>query len=265
MIRRQIPQRIIHRFSGSHRLIAPAGPATARLPRAGRGYGGYGELSVSADCPELLIPAGFTCVKLSETLAPSQANPDFVVPQAFDGMAAFPVGRQRVRLVRNHEIRDPVSRARPLDPRAYDALAGELLAAVTGQTILKSSIVSLGGLQLDLDAAVAGAEAAREQGLGRALFLVRVGEQLAGHSKDSMTSYLLGVLASQDLPLVRPAAPDTPIVLYGGGAFVSILDSMMRAEGFSEVRVVERETAEDAAVQGAVRIFERARALGVVA
>lgn len=145
------------------------------------------------------------------------------------------------------------------------AITGELLAAVSGQTILKSSIVSLGELQLDLDAAVAGAEAASEHGLGRALFLVRVGEQLAGHSKARMTSYLLGVLASQDLPLVRSAAPDSPIVLYGGGAFVSILEVLLRAEGFSEVRMVERETSEDAAVVGAVRIFERARALGVVA
>ena len=110
--------------SDTDRLTAPAGPATSRLPRAGRGYGGYGELSVSTDCPELLIPAGFTCVKLSETLAPSRANPAFVVPQAFDGMAAFPVGNGRVRLIRNHEIRDPVSRATPLAPNAYDSRAG---------------------------------------------------------------------------------------------------------------------------------------------
>ena len=110
--------------SDTDRLTAPSAPATSRLPRAGRGYGGYGELAVSTHCPELLIPAGFTCVKLSETLARSRANPSFVVPQAFDGMAAFPVGNGRVRLVRNHEIHDPVSRATPLAPNAYDSRAG---------------------------------------------------------------------------------------------------------------------------------------------
>ena len=132
------------------RLTASANPATSRLPRAGRGYGGYGDLSVSESCPELLIPAGFTCVKLSETLAPSRANPEFMVPQAFDGMAAFPVANGRVRLVRNHEIRDPVSRAKPLAPRAYDARAGG------GTSTLELRIVR------DQDAAVADVELLQE-------------------------------------------------------------------------------------------------------
>lgn len=110
--------------SATDRITASSDPATARLPRVGRGFGGYGDLSVSSNCPELLVPSGFTCVKLSETLAPSRADHGFVVPQAFDGMAAFPVSNGRVRLVRNHEIRDPVSMAKPLGPSAYDGMAG---------------------------------------------------------------------------------------------------------------------------------------------
>jgi secreted PhoX family phosphatase len=115
-------------------ISAPTDPQATRLPRAGRGFGGYGELAVSADCPELLIPAGFTVVKLSETRATSQADPSFIVPQALDGMAAFPFGAN-VRLVRNHEIRDPVSRARPFGPNAYDERAGG------GTTTLETRIV----------------------------------------------------------------------------------------------------------------------------
>ena len=39
-------------------------------------------------------------------------------------MAAFRLAGGNVRLIRNHEIRDPASRATPLGPNAYDALAG---------------------------------------------------------------------------------------------------------------------------------------------
>lgn len=102
----------------------PTAGSSARLPRARRGYGGYGELALCPDCPELLIPAGFTCVTLSETLTPSRANPGFIVPQALDGMAAFPLANGDIRLIRNHEIRDPSNLASALGPNAYDARAG---------------------------------------------------------------------------------------------------------------------------------------------
>jgi uncharacterized protein len=104
----------------------PVVAATTRnfLPRAGRGDGGYGDLFVAADAAELLVPQRFTVARLSATLAPSQAHPEFIVPQAFDGMAAFPLPNGNVRLIRNHEISDPSSRATPLAPNAYDEKAG---------------------------------------------------------------------------------------------------------------------------------------------
>jgi hypothetical protein len=94
------------------------------LPRAPKGYGAYGDLAGSLDCPELLIPGGFRCVKLSETRAPSKADPEFIVPQAFDGMAAFPLPNGNVRLIRNHEIRDSPAVANPIGANPYDARAG---------------------------------------------------------------------------------------------------------------------------------------------
>ena len=87
--------------------------------------GGYGDLNVDPDCPELLIPPGFRCVKLSETLQPSKANPSFIVPQALDGMAAYGMPNpDRIRLVRNHEIRDNAGVAPPFGGSPYDPLAG---------------------------------------------------------------------------------------------------------------------------------------------
>ena len=73
---------------------------------ARRGAGGYGLLRDAG--AELALPAGFTYSVLSYTGKPmSDGHP---TPGAFDGMAAFPLANGNVRLIRNHENRDPASR-----------------------------------------------------------------------------------------------------------------------------------------------------------
>lgn len=101
---------------------APAGNGTG-TGRNPAGPGGYGPLAPSADCPELLAPEGFRLVRISEVTKPSRADSAFVVPQALDGMAAFPLAGGLVGLVRNHEIRDPPDLASPFGPNPYDAHA----------------------------------------------------------------------------------------------------------------------------------------------
>lgn len=86
--------------------------------------GGYGPLAPSPDCPELMIPDGFRCVRLSETTRASRSGNGFVVPQGVDGMAAFPLRSDHIRLVRNHEIRDSAASSTPFGPNAYDNRAG---------------------------------------------------------------------------------------------------------------------------------------------
>src|SRR5690606_24295472 len=133
------------------------------------------------------------------------------------------------------------------------AITGELLAAVRGHTILKSSVEDLEALDLDMDAAMAGAEAARQHGVGRASFLVRVGEQIAGFDKATMTSFLVGVLAQVDLPLLEGSAwgsaSPAPVVLYGGGHFHRVLVALIEGTG-RDVRIVQPEVADAAAAHG---------------
>lgn len=139
------------------------------------------------------------------------------------------------------------------------AITGELLAAVMAQTILKSSVVPLDAVEpLDMDAVRAGCNAALEHGFGRALFLVRVGEQLASQSRKTMTSYLLGVLASIDLPLLEGVPLAAPVIVYGIGAFPRILGAMLPSRGYSAVKVVDNDAADVAAAAGAVALFESA-------
>lgn len=136
------------------------------------------------------------------------------------------------------------------------AITGELLAAMTEHTILKSSTVPLDGLDLDPAAVAAGARAAREHGLGRAAFLVRVGEQLAAIDRRRMTAYLVGALAALDLPLLAGGDPDTPVVLYGHGVFPDVLAQLL-ADDPRPILRVDGATADLAAVAGAVALYER--------
>ena len=99
-------------------------PSLSWLHGAKHRPGGYGELFESVDCPELMIPHGFRCVRISEVTKPSLADSGFIVPQALDGMAAFPLRNGNIRLIRNHEIRDSASSSSPFGPNAYDMRAG---------------------------------------------------------------------------------------------------------------------------------------------
>ena len=79
----------------------------------------YGELVRSADCPEIEIPESFHCVRLSSGGVASTVRPGFTVPNAFDGMAAFPLPNGNVRLIRNHEMIDDADTAQPIGQPAY--------------------------------------------------------------------------------------------------------------------------------------------------
>jgi secreted PhoX family phosphatase len=120
-----------------------------RPEQAARGAGGYGLLRAAGD--ELELPAGFNYSVLSYNGKPmSDGHP---TPGAFDGMAAFALPNGNVRLIRNHENRDPAATARVKGDvsRAYDSRAGggttslEVRVATDGSATLVRDFVSLGG------------------------------------------------------------------------------------------------------------------------
>jgi secreted PhoX family phosphatase len=83
---------------------------------------GYGPLFPTADeatgLPLLLLPEGFRYVSFGWTR--DLLDNGELTPAAHDGMAAFPAGAGRVRLVRNHEA----GRGVPFSSAVYDADAG---------------------------------------------------------------------------------------------------------------------------------------------
>ena len=81
----------------------------------------YGPLVRSPDCPELEIASRLKCMRLSSGGVRSSVREGLVVPNGFDGMAAFPMPNGNVRLIRNHEMTDPPESARPIGSPSYDA------------------------------------------------------------------------------------------------------------------------------------------------
>jgi secreted PhoX family phosphatase len=111
--------------------------------------GGYGALEPVKKYPEISIPRGFHAERLS--VRGDLMDDGLRVPQALDGMGAFAMGGNIVRLVRNHEIRDTASNARPFASNPYDAKgpAGtttlEVELRADGAATLRRQFASLSG------------------------------------------------------------------------------------------------------------------------
>jgi len=146
------------RAAGAYAGAAALAPSIAGLLACGRDAGGragrrlahgYGALVPAGE--ELALPEGFRYVKLGVEGTPMSDGSR--TPRAHDGMAAFAMPDGRIRLVRNHEDKDPPGVARPLgDPElAYDPLAGggtttlELGLDAGGAPVLERDFVSLCG------------------------------------------------------------------------------------------------------------------------
>jgi secreted PhoX family phosphatase len=94
--------------------------APAAFQNNGQGNGGYGP--VAFEQGPLLLPEDFQ-VKVFGAIGDPMSSGQ-PTPIAHDGMACFPWGPSRMRLVRNHEDRNAPGSVPPIGPNAYDPLAG---------------------------------------------------------------------------------------------------------------------------------------------
>ena len=101
----------------------PTTGAADPMPRpAPGGKGGYGPITPYQPLEGIIsLPEGFHAAIISQSGRPMEGGG--TVPNAFDGMGAFPAGSGLVRLVRNHELRTTPGAMTPFGPNPWDRLA----------------------------------------------------------------------------------------------------------------------------------------------
>ena len=77
-------------------------------------------------------------------------------------------------------------------------LAGELTAAIYNGTILHDSLLPLGNIEVQEGPMLRGWISCRKFGLNRSLYLVRVLHLHSDYSKESLVSFLIGAIISED-------------------------------------------------------------------
>ena len=131
-------------------MVGPDGQPM--LARAKRGTGGYGPIAADPGGLPFLIPAGFTLREISRAGNPMKRAGAGNVPNALDGMGAFPLANGNVRLIRNHEMRDGAATSVPFGTKPWDAKAGAGCTSLevridpeTNEPIVVDEFVSISG------------------------------------------------------------------------------------------------------------------------
>lgn len=95
-------------------------------------------------------------------------------------------------------------------------MSGELMSAVSGHTILRGAVSY--DYNLDEGALCEGAAFAKDNGLGAALFRVRVLTKRQGANADKISSFFSGAVLSSDAELAKEYAREGRTVYVGGKA-----------------------------------------------
>ena len=139
--------------------------------------------------------------------------------------------------------------------RSFTTLSGELLHALQTQTVLASALLPGRVEQMDLEWFERGREFETRSGIGRALFSVRLLEQIFHTGPVALVSFLMGVLVGSDSrSMERAGALQGTIVITGAGAAPKAWQAIFEATG-REHRLCDAETAEQALLRGLGRLF----------
>jgi 2-dehydro-3-deoxygalactonokinase len=113
---------------------------------------------------------------------------------------------------------------------AITTISGELLSAISNNTILKSSIADIdNGFVMDMDYVRNGYVSAKNSGISRSLFKVRIGHIMENYSNDIALSFIFGILLYDDLFAFMPLLkrPYDLLVLYGRDSFIIAFQAIL--------------------------------------
>lgn len=147
------------------------------------------------------------------------------------GLAAqglLPVGGSVISLGSHWKRLDLDAESRLIFSRS--SLSGELVAAVSANTILAESLPHPPAEQLDPAWLMAGADAARSRGLSRAFYEVRLLAVTANTSAEQRNAYMWGAAFGADLPHLLPAT-DAPVFVVGRDPLCRAFCTLAKQQG----------------------------------
>lgn len=140
-------------------------------------------------------------------------------------------------------------------------IAGEMLSAITHQTILSAALESGFATEVDPEMLLAGAATARRVGLARACFNVRMLGQFKVCERNARANFLLGAVLALDLLALRNTraldiASDVPIIITGQSILREAIRVLFEEDNYftGPVTVISDTQQADLAGCGAIEI-----------
>lgn len=139
------------------------------------------------------------------------------------------------------------------------SLTGEMIHTTQTQTILASAVPHERLPTLNFAWAQAGLDQARQAGLPRALFCVRLLEQKGTCTPEERLAFLVGAFLTADLEGLQHRGlltPGQPVLITGGGALAELWERVLKERNIAS-RIVTATETETAMLTGLRGILER--------
>lgn len=133
-------------------------------------------------------------------------------------------------------------------------LTGEMIAAISGNTILKAA-VDLENAVLNNEYLMKGFEYCKENGINKALFKVRVLNNIFSRTADEVYSFFMGVVLCEEILEIIKLKPKN-VVIGGKRQIKKAMYEILSCYINGKIICVSDEAAEKAASVGMIKIFE---------
>ena len=140
--------------------------------------------------------------------------------------------------------------------KCYTAVSGELLAAISQNTILKNSLPSpLISDEPNLDYVDMGFKLAKEIGVNAALFKVRILSNFYNCTDDEKGSFFVGAVLCSDIELIAKTAEEDSILIGGSKPLRSVFEHLAENNLKNPIVHVTDKQVALSTVSGALRIM----------
>ena len=136
----------------------------------------------------------------------------------------------------------------------YTMLSGEMIAALSSGTILKDA-VDLSVAETDEDFLMRGYNYATKEGLGEALFKVRILKNFFSATPVELYSFFVGAVLSGEIKKILSLNPKS-IIIGGKAQLKNALCIMLSNLSDTEIITVSSEDADASVWRGAIKVYE---------